>query len=106
MNVRTIPVEVTIDADSDGDARLIIQHRLGGDDRVKRYSFDRGVTRELASVWRPISSAPKDRKVLGLEADLDYAFTAEWSNIGECWMNLTADEKSTKISHWMPQPPL
>ena len=106
MKVWKIPVIVSVEADTESKARLTIQNRLGADDRVKRYQFDKGATNELSSVWRPISTAPKDGMFLGFESDLGYAFTAEWSKAGECWMNLTANEKTTRISHWMPQPPL
>jgi hypothetical protein len=106
VKVWQIPVTVSVEASTESKARLTIQNRLGVDDRVKRYHFDRGAANELASLWRPISTAPKKETFLGLEGDLGYAFTAEWSEAGVCWMNLTANEKTTQISHWMPQPPL
>lgn len=106
MSVWEIPVVVSVEAPTQTKARLTIENRLGVDDRVKRYTFDKGATSKLASVWRPISTAPKKGTFLGLEADVGYAFTAEWVEGADRWINVITNEETTKLSHWMPQPPL
>ena len=44
MKVWDIPVVVSVEEETESKARLTIQNRLGADDRVKRYQFDKGAT--------------------------------------------------------------
>jgi hypothetical protein len=41
---------VSVEALTETKARVTIENRLGVDDRVKRYTFDKGATSKLASV--------------------------------------------------------
>ncbi len=97
-----IPVVVSVETETQSKARLVIQNQLGANSKVRGYLFDKGRQEELATFWRPISTAPKDRQILGYEADIRHAYSAQWA--GDGWLNLVSNEKALRITHWMDQP--
>jgi hypothetical protein len=96
-----IPLSVKVETDTESKARIFIQSALGMHDKVRSYILDKG-TETLLYPWKPIAKAPKDRKILGCEADIGLVYSAEWA--GDRWLNIAADQEAKNISHWIEHP--
>jgi hypothetical protein len=96
-----IPVSVKVETDTENKARLIVQNALGAHEKVRSYNLNKGSEKPLYH-WKPIGGAPKDRKILGCEADIGLIYSAEWA--GDRWMNLATNDEAKTMTHWIDHP--
>ncbi|CCE05798.1 hypothetical protein BRAS3843_1480029 [Bradyrhizobium sp. STM 3843] len=96
-----ISLSVKVETDTESKARLIVQNALGAHAKVRSYDLKKG-NEKLLYHWNPIGGAPKDRKILGCEADIGLVYSAEWA--GDRWMNLASNDEAEHMTHWMDHP--
>ena len=100
----SIIATVRIEAISAAEAHQKVHGALIAIDELKNVEFDGIEATQQPSVWKPISSAPKDgTKIIGYFPPLQEARTVSWDKERNCWE--TIDHEVYEPTVWIHQRP-
>ena len=99
-----IKAEITIEAASPSEAHQKVHAALIAIDELKNVQFGGIEAAQQPSIWKPISSAPKDgTKIIGYFAPAHEARTVSWDKERNCWETIDRDVYEPTV--WIHQRP-
>jgi hypothetical protein len=99
-----IKAEVRIEAHNATEAHTKVHGALIAIDEVKDVGFSGIEAVQQPSIWKPISSAPKDgTKIIGYSPPVREARTVSWDHDRKCWETIDHDVYEPTV--WIHQRP-